>query len=67
MGHRVKSKNIAENLGSDCSCPIKRFGMEVSASPGRSGERCINLRYVLEVELRDFLKYWMSAVRERET
>ncbi|KAF3824963.1 hypothetical protein GH733_010297 [Mirounga leonina] len=41
MGHRVKSKNIAENLGSDCSCPIKRFGMEENASPGRSAERLL--------------------------
>lgn len=66
MSCRVRSKNIAKDpLGNNHSCPIKRIWMEESVSSGHGGERCINLMYILEVELRDFLKYWMSAVRER--
>lgn len=48
------------------SGPTKRLETEESAGRGRGGERWINVRGVLEVETRDLLMYWMSAVRERE-
>lgn len=40
--------------------------MEESPGPGQSGERCTDSRYILKAELRDFLKYWMSTVREKD-